>query len=253
MSTINWRELMTTDEEKATAFYSELFNWKINAMDMPGDESMKYHVVSCAEQMIAGIMKGEAPVSYWLDYVTVTDVDAVVAKAKENGGNLIAGPFDVPTVGRSAVLTDSEGAAFAIMAYEGNEVPPPALDENNRPALHSFCWTQLMVDDVQKASDFYTSTLGWSAEPMMPGDDSQIVFKSGEAMIGSVMKNPNPQAPSNWLKYVAVEDIDVSAKRAETLGAQTMVPRTEIPQMGIFTIHVDPTGGVFALWQNTHA
>ena len=50
----------------------------------------------------------------WTPYFMVTDVDASASKAKELGGQVYMGPMDIPNVGRFAVVTDPQGAAFAI-------------------------------------------------------------------------------------------------------------------------------------------
>ncbi|MGA9678452.1 MAG: VOC family protein, partial [Mycobacterium sp.] len=36
-------------------------------------------------------------------------------KAAEGGGQVMAEPFDIPSVGRSAVLTDPQGAVFSVL------------------------------------------------------------------------------------------------------------------------------------------
>jgi len=46
----------------------------------------------------------------------VADCDATVAKAKTLGSRVLAGPDDIPKVGRYAFLADRDGAAFAVMA-----------------------------------------------------------------------------------------------------------------------------------------
>jgi predicted enzyme related to lactoylglutathione lyase len=56
--------------------------------------------------------------SYWLVYFAVGDTDATVAKARERGGNVMVEPTDIPTVGRFAVLTDPQGAAFGVIRNE---------------------------------------------------------------------------------------------------------------------------------------
>jgi hypothetical protein len=45
------------------------------------------------------------------------------------------------------------------------------------------------------------------------------------------------------LLYVASEDIDADLRKAESLGGTTVVPKTEIPQVGWFGVFKDPTGG----------
>jgi predicted enzyme related to lactoylglutathione lyase len=54
----------------------------------------------------------------WLIYFAVDDCDATVKKATELGGNIIAPPTDIPTIGRFAVLTDPQGAVFATIKLE---------------------------------------------------------------------------------------------------------------------------------------
>ena len=41
--------------------------------------------------------------------------DASVDKAKSLGGNVLAGPMEIPQVGRFAVLQDPTGAVFAVI------------------------------------------------------------------------------------------------------------------------------------------
>ncbi|MGB8502432.1 MAG: VOC family protein, partial [Mycobacterium sp.] len=41
--------------------------------------------------------------------------DATAAKASAEGGQIAVEPFDIPSVGRSAVLTDPQGAMFSVL------------------------------------------------------------------------------------------------------------------------------------------
>jgi predicted enzyme related to lactoylglutathione lyase len=52
----------------------------------------------------------------WGVYFRVADCDATVAKAKTLGARVLAGPDDIPKVGRYAFLADREGTTFAVMA-----------------------------------------------------------------------------------------------------------------------------------------
>jgi predicted enzyme related to lactoylglutathione lyase len=45
----------------------------------------------------------------------VTDCDAVAAKARSLGGQAIVPPTDIENVGRFAVLSDPQGAVFAVV------------------------------------------------------------------------------------------------------------------------------------------
>lgn len=115
----SWCELTTPEPGRAAEFYGSLFGWTVQANDMGG--MGVYHVASVGERQIAGIAAPppNAPPMppAWGVYVTVADCDATVAKAQSLGATLCAGPFDVPTVGRMAVLQDPQGAVFNVMAY----------------------------------------------------------------------------------------------------------------------------------------
>jgi predicted enzyme related to lactoylglutathione lyase len=72
----------------------------------------------------------------------------------------------------------------------------------------------------------------------------------GEGTGGGMMKHPVPGAPSSWLAYVGVDDVAAATAKARSLGATVAKDVTEIPDLGWFSILVDPTGAVFALWQS---
>lgn len=114
-----WFELATSDPGAASGFYAEVFEWKPEDSGMPGIE---YTMFKRGEESVAGLMAltpemGGAPPN-WLAYVTVSDCDASVEKARALGGNVLAGPRDIPQVGRFAVLQDPAGAVFAIIKLE---------------------------------------------------------------------------------------------------------------------------------------
>jgi hypothetical protein len=115
----SWNELMTTDIEAAKRFYAELFGWRFELMN--NLEDVDYHVISVGETPIGGIMgmppeTGDMPPA-WGSYVTVDDVDAVAAQAKQLGGQVIVEPRDIPEVGRFCVILDPQGAMISAASY----------------------------------------------------------------------------------------------------------------------------------------
>jgi len=62
------------------------------------------------------------------------------------------------------------------------------------------------------------------------------------------MKQMNPGAPSAWLHYVAVADVDVSTRNAKEIGAKVFMEPMDIPKMGRFSVLADPTGAAIALF-----
>src|SRR5262244_1885546 len=80
----SWCELMTTDVQAATQFYTELLGWTTE--EVPG---IAYTVVQTGGVGIGGIMaisaQAAGATSHWGTYVTVDDVDATARKAQELG------------------------------------------------------------------------------------------------------------------------------------------------------------------------
>jgi len=112
-----WTELTTSDTKSAEKFYTQLFGWtpKHSAAGAP----MEYTEFSVAGTPGIGMMPKPPQMpahipSYWMPYFQVTSVDASASKAKELGGKLMVGPQDIPDAGQFAILTDPQGAVFAV-------------------------------------------------------------------------------------------------------------------------------------------
>jgi predicted enzyme related to lactoylglutathione lyase len=54
----------------------------------------------------------------WGNYITVKDVDATVALAKDLGGKVLVEPRDIPEVGRFCVIQDPQGAWLTAITYK---------------------------------------------------------------------------------------------------------------------------------------
>ncbi len=114
----HWNELMTRDVAKAMSFYTKTIGWSFNAMEMGPD--FTYNIAMVDDKPVGGIfeMKGkdfEDMSEGWMSYLAVDDVDARLEKAKTEGAMVMREPFDVPNVGRIAILKDSGGATIGWM------------------------------------------------------------------------------------------------------------------------------------------
>ena len=56
-------------------------------------------------------------------------------------------------------------------------------------------------------------------------------------------------APSGWVVYMRVDDVEVATRRAAELGARVLATKELVPDTGWFSLCVDPTGATFGLWQ----
>jgi len=112
-----WNELAATDTDKSMAFYSDLFGWKSQSMDMPNG---KYTMFMAGDRPVAGMMtppeECEMP-SMWLSYINVDNIETAFAKAKELGAEALSEIVDIPEKGSFAVIKDPTGAVFGLWKY----------------------------------------------------------------------------------------------------------------------------------------
>jgi predicted enzyme related to lactoylglutathione lyase len=52
----------------------------------------------------------------WLPYIGVDDVDGFTNRVQAAGGAMKRAPEDIPGIGRFSVVTDPQGAMFALIA-----------------------------------------------------------------------------------------------------------------------------------------
>ena len=112
---IVWSELMTTEVEKAKAFYANSLGVTFEKFN---DPEGKYWVAMAGGKPAWGIMdmtaRPDGPTG-WFTYIGVDDVDARVKAAEAAGASLCMPVFDVPTVGRIAILQDVTGSIVGWM------------------------------------------------------------------------------------------------------------------------------------------
>jgi predicted enzyme related to lactoylglutathione lyase len=113
-----WPELITTDVDAAAAFYASVFGWGMNASQLGG--LVAYGEWQVGGRPIGGVMPkpptipAEAP-PFWNVYFAVADADAAVSEVLRLGGSVMMPPTDIEP-GRFAVVADSQGTSFSVIA-----------------------------------------------------------------------------------------------------------------------------------------
>jgi uncharacterized protein len=116
--TLTWNENLTPDPERSANFYEQVFGYEVQEADMGG--AQPYRVLQVEGKGIAGMLPltpemGPMPPN-WTSIFGVEDTDAAVAKVRDLGGQVLVEPFDIPEVGRYAVVQDPVGAVFGVLA-----------------------------------------------------------------------------------------------------------------------------------------
>lgn len=113
-----------------------------------------------------------------------------------------------------------------------------------------FVHIELSSTDVTKAKTFYSRLFNWELKDMPMPDFTYTTIGVGEGTGGGMMKQMQPNAPSMWIPYVLVDDVEASTDKVRTLGGKVFKDVTEVPNMGWFSIIQDPTGAVLGLWKS---
>ncbi len=125
---------------------------------------------------------------------------------------------------------------------------------------HTVVHFEIPADQPERAAEFYRELFGWKIEHMggpmdywlvntVPTDAEGRPIEPG--VNGGLMRRMMPeQTPVN---YISVENVDQFARKAESLGAKVVVPKTPVPGMGWFAQLTDTEGNIFAIWQHDPA
>lgn len=235
-----WIELATSDAGAAKTFYTQLFGWSLR--EIPMGEHGTYTILQKDDRDVAALyQKGPEQAGMppnWLSYVSVQSADAAVTQAKERGGTVHAGPFDVFDLGRMAVLSDPQEAVFAVWEPKSHH----GVGVRDEPG--ALCWNELQARDLEAAKKFYPSLFGWR----MKESYEYTEWHLGENAVGGMLGSHAPaEVPSFWLPYFAVDDADASAEKAGALGARVLAPPMDIEKVGRFAVVADPQGAAFAI------
>lgn len=113
-----------------------------------------------------------------------------------------------------------------------------------------FAHIELNTTDLKKAKAFYKRIFKWKLTDMKmgPGMVYTMVDTGSKDVGGGMQRKQMADAPTSWLPYVEVKDVNETIKKAKKAGAQIVVPYMPIPGMGSFGIFVDPAGAALGVW-----
>jgi predicted enzyme related to lactoylglutathione lyase len=127
-------EIHTSDPERAAAFYSGVFGWKIDEWKIPGvkmKEENRYWNVNTGPDSEPGINGGmvirnrkdllsSQPSNAFVCTVGVEDLDMSIQKAIALGGSLAQSRMPVMGIGWLAYCVDTEGNTFGMLQADKN-------------------------------------------------------------------------------------------------------------------------------------
>jgi predicted enzyme related to lactoylglutathione lyase len=242
-----WYELITTDKERAKAFYSKVLGWGTQDVSMPG---AAYSLFTLGDASVGGLINlptdadkiGAKP--RWIGYVGVYDVDDTAALINQLGGAMHVSPTNFYNFSRFAVAADPQTASFGLISW----LRPVRLLQADLNIPGRVVWHELLAADREKALAFYSSLFGWQKKEARVGPRGTYqLFSAGQETIGGMVTKPRTVSTPSWIYYFNVADIDVAVKRVKNGGGQVLEGPIEVPGGSWILQCLDPQGALFAL------
>lgn len=263
-----WVDMSSTDPAALLPFYRGLFGWDFEDV-MPEAAPGNYFIGRIRGGDVAAIGSGDdgAPAQpVWSTYIWVDSADDAAARARAAGGGVLVDPFDVMDVGRMAVLTDAEGAAFCVWQanrHRGAQI----VNEHGAVVFNG-----LATRDPERAQAFYGEVFGWKLrslpsgvmwtlpgygdhlEERTPGLREQMAQMGAPDGFVDVVASVEPIADddsetvAHWSVMFAVDDADATAARVRELGGEVLAGPFDAPWTRAMVV-ADPQGARFVASQ----
>jgi predicted enzyme related to lactoylglutathione lyase len=238
-----WHDLITHDVDAVKSFYGGVFGWTFEAL--PGTD--RYTVIRHNGEMIGGIAFSDRkvdgrPISQWVSWMSVPNVDLAASRIRQAGGKALAGPRDVDDRGRLAIVADPQGAVFGLARTTGG-------DPRERDAeLGDWLWNELWCDDQEAASQVYANLVGYELDTheKVAGKPYTVFRLDGTPRAG-LLVDPFPEVTPHWLPYVRVGDPAAIVAKVDGLGGQVLLKPEPEHRKGTVAIIADPTGAEVAI------
>jgi predicted enzyme related to lactoylglutathione lyase len=112
-----------------------------------------------------------------------------------------------------------------------------------------FHWNELQTRDLAAAKKLYADSVGWTFEEMpMPDGTTYVVCNAGGESVGGmfdISKNASFEGmPTQWMSYVAIDDVDSALEKAKAAGAVVMGEPFDVQGVGRIAMVQQPDGAM---------
>ncbi len=219
-----WTDLTVPDVAAAQAFYAAVLGWEFAET---GAEFGGYVIAHVRDVPTAGIgpqQPGVPPA--WTLYLASDDADATAAAVAEHGGTVVLEPGDVGPLGRMLLAADPTGAVFGVW-QAGSHIGAGLVNEPG-----GLTWEDLRSTDPDVARPFYSGVFGYHHDPFphAPPDYQTFAAAAGGPPLGGTGGMMGADgAPSHWLVYFSVADVDAAVAAASERGGSVLAPAFDTP------------------------
>ncbi len=240
---IIWHDLFTRDLKRSMAFYEHVAGWNYvteHATDFAWGGGEKDFVLALLDEE-AGAGFTETPPELpdgWVAYVEVRDVDGTTALAEKLGGAIVREPFEVPGVGRNALLRDPNGALFGV-----------SISRHSFPAPTKQFGVEFYASGSQEfPAGFYSELFNWTVDAesnaLVVGPSGNVVAEVSASDLATGLKPV-------WIPRLNIADLEAALNRAENTGAVALASDSKKPNLSAGIVLCDPAGAYAYLKSTT--
>ncbi len=249
-----WADLVTPDLAAAERFYGGLFGWTFQSIHTGESE---YAVALANGHPVGGLFQRPIPVgehrqSAWLTFIAVRDVEVAKRAALSGGAKVVSDSRNYPARGRQAVLSDPQGAIFAILASSSGDTP------DFLAAPGEWIWSSLLVKHADTEVAFYQKVFSYDAFDLASDDGLEhVILSSDDFARASVNALPvdSKRRHAHWLNFIRVDSAAGTAAKVVQSGGRVLVEPHVDRHGGQVAVVADPAGAPFGLmeWTNSNS
>jgi predicted enzyme related to lactoylglutathione lyase len=233
-------EIYGKDREALAKFYGDLFGWNLQSIP-----ELQYVTIDTASG--AGINGGFATKEdgpQTIFYIEVPDIDAALEKIESLGGKTVAPKMEIPNVVTFAQFSDPHGNVIGLTQAGGPE--QPGVSEGKNPPI---AWFEVLGSNTNDLFDFYSKAFDWEVKKSEGAgvEYGQVDTGTDRGIKGGIGSNPETQNVVSV--YAQVEDLGKYLKKAEKLGAKTVIEPQDAGEQTRIANFQDPEGNIFGLFQ----
>lgn len=251
-----WADLSSYDTAASRTFYKAVFGWASHDMgrmeagpdDRFGMDQVTYHIATLSEHPVAGIFdmppffKTIKMPPFWMSYLAVNDIEAVVARAKAIEGVVVdvePTPFGEGTM---ALIRDPLGAGFT--CYDGPDIDA----KGDGSEIGRMVWNELITDSIPAVAFFYCDVLGFDVvrDDEFDGDRVKLINGEGEEIAGIQAVDESIRSKKvYWMPFFSADTLSDFMPRLEKAGGE-LISRTDFGDYDS-AICYDSTGAAFGI------
>jgi hypothetical protein len=243
-----WADLVTPDLAAAEKFYGGLFGWTFQSV---AAGRLNYAIAMLDGRPVAGMFEKAIPAgqhhqSAWLTFLAARDVDAVKRTAVAHGAKVLADVKDYPMRGRQCVLSDPEGAVFALLSSSSGDTPDYLAADGD------WIWSSLHAKDAGAEAAFYQQLFNYDVFELENDDGLEHLILSSDNYArasANDLAQASARRHAHWLNFIRVQNAADTSAKALAMGGRVLVQPRVDRQGGMLAVIADPGGAPFGIME----